>query len=241
MKKFIIFLALLYVFFACTGATIIVRGPVVNTQSGCDDCSGDLSLAHHLENVDCETGTPCGCSDNASKSLTLGSDASISTQTATNWPSDGTHSLALGTGNTTFPLNWDKNKGTISFDIYCSSYTATQNAVYIGDVDGDHVKVIMVYSDNNKVYFQIRHNWGTTWTVASAANAFTGGKVSITAKWDTTDHSGNYMALDVDGTTTYGSTAFTPVSGTYTTLVAPANASGNTCYIDNVKVYVSWQ
>jgi hypothetical protein len=209
----------------------------------CDSCTGTLVLSHHFEAESCETGTPCGCSTNATKTITLGTDAGIVSTTGTNWPSDGTNSLSLGTTATTIPITWDKTVGTVSFDVYCSTFAGNVNVLYFGNLgDGDYVKVALLGSDdNNKVYLTLRSDAGASVEVASAMTAFTGPKVSITAKWDTTTaHSTNYLSLTVDAATVTGTVQPTAVVGTFTTLNVGVEAS-SVCYVDNLKVYNTWQ
>jgi len=206
-----------------------------------DVCTDGLILSHHFEDVDCEVGSPSGCSTNATKTLTLGTDASISTQTGANWPSDGTHSLAIGSTPTTIPITWDKTQGTISFDVYASTFAGPIDILWIGDLGGDFVKVLLAGSDdNNRVNFVIRYNWDPVYEVAADMGAFSGAKISVTAKWDVNmAHSGHYMALTIDAATTYYDSQPTAVDGTYTDLNMGVNNS-SVCYIDNLKVYDYW-
>lgn len=240
---------MLVILFACGVANAQDSVMVAKKKSGttCDSCSGDLALAHHFEDATCDDNTKsvCGCSDNASKDLTLGGSAAISNTTGTNWPSDGSYSLLVDTSTeTTIPLTWDKTKGTISFDVYCSTYgAAVWGIVNIGSVAGDGIYFSLVTGDNNKVYFESRVNYGTTYTVSSAPTTFTGPKTSVMGKWDTTTaHGSNYMELYINGSLSGTPLTSQPsaINGTYTAIDV-VGAASSVCYVDNLKVYTTWQ
>jgi len=213
--------------------------------SSCDDCSGTLIASHHFENEDEEVGTPCGCNDNASGSVTLGTAASISSTSTTGWPSDGSYSLAVGTAASTIDITgWDKTEGTITFDLYTSSVegNSLETLLYIGSVGSDGIWIELAGTDDN---YKIIANWrgdNGSFSIHSSSNSTyaNGSILSITFKWDgATAHSGNYTELIVDEST-YGDEGVpSAIAGSFTTVNFIKTA--NTVLIDNFKIYSTWQ
>jgi len=107
-----------------------MSGPFMQSMvgsGGCDDCSGDLKFAWHMEDndstPDVTLGNPCGCSDGDTIGAETGSPVFSTTQ-----KSDGTYSLhinALDEGYE-FVVSGDDlieaDNVKITFDIYVVSY-----------------------------------------------------------------------------------------------------------------------
>lgn len=214
----------------------------------CDVCSGaDLSLAVHFEDDSGHavgTGSPCGCSD-ADAVYSLNSDAAESAVQK----SDGTKSLYIPT---TYDYAYfalvsedivDDAAGTITFDLRVKDTWADSvrvfdavvdppdgnNQIYCITYDGDELRCV-VEGDNSAVTV-------TTSGALLAVNTW----YSVTLKWRAgeTDPA-VYLAVGAD--TEESNTNLTPMADIPDLLrLGNSTAIGMEFYLDNVKVYKTWQ
>jgi len=132
MKK--LFIAALIILFCSpvssselTGGQL-VGGSVPAIAESCDDCSGDVKFAWHLENVDVTLGTPCGCVDADGDEIGTANGGATLSDTQ---KQDGTNSL-YNAGNDYYSFDVSSNdiidlqdQGAISFYIWVNDWTAT--------------------------------------------------------------------------------------------------------------------
>jgi phosphoribosylformimino-5-aminoimidazole carboxamide ribonucleotide (ProFAR) isomerase len=122
--------------------------------------------------------------------------------------------------------------------------TATVNIITIGSsASGDYIRFALSGTDDNwKVGIQTRSDAGPVRgaTTANWAQSV-GTKMSVIGKWDTTTaHDTYYTFISVDGTGVGNDVQPTAVVGTYTTLDI-VNENSSVCYVDNLKMYNTWQ
>lgn len=246
---------LLYTFIVCclvyTQAFAVmnpyIAGQTVVSGITCDDCSGDLSLAIHFENdTDIEVGTPCGCSD-GSTTLTLSNAVFSAAQ-----KSDGTYSLYCANAEdyATVPVsNYDiisDAAGTITFDLYIVTWTDDAHILLVFDNgDGlttDYLSVDMISLDE----LRLRYEGGNQRVSATTTdwNLSTGQWYSITVKWTQSAVNPNLSIASSAGTTATSDTDLDDigVANEWEIIyMGIQNVQNAEYYLDNIKVYNSWQ
>lgn len=129
---------------------------VVGGDSGCDDCSGTLKFAWHMEDndstPDVTLGNPCGCSDGDTIGAETGSPVFSSAQ-----KSDGTYSLHINATNEHYKfvvssddlIETDNVK--ITFDIYVVSYPV--------NTEQSHIFLRTAYNTPNSLFLGLKNGY----------------------------------------------------------------------------------
>jgi len=165
MKK--LFLAIIFCLFAISAWAM--SGPFMQSMvgsGGCDDCSGDLKFAWHMEDndstPDVTLGNPCGCSDGDTIGAETGSPVFSTTQ-----KSDGTYSLHIDALDEfyTFAVSAkdliDPDNVKITFDIYIVSYpsaTLTHEIIRATDDPTNYLRIYL-FEGNVKVRHEGQHTF----------------------------------------------------------------------------------
>lgn len=221
-------------------ATFLIEG----TPEGlCDDCSGSLKFAWHMEDNDATPdvtlGNPCGCSDGDTIGAETGSPVFSTTQ-----KSDGSYSLHINAlfERYEFAISADDiceaDNVKITFDLYIVSYPSA----------GASHNIIEVNKDGNN-YTKIRLT-GTTSSVAVEyhANGTASDYLTVavsTGAWVSCEYQAKTGIGDNDHYLKCGENSdeddddLVAMDGSLSSLVfGDTNGSGvGEYYVDNVKVY----
>jgi hypothetical protein len=224
-----------------------------------DACTSGLLFSWHMENTDVTTGGVAGgvnngCSAGDSTATANGAGVTLDTSVF----QDGAKSIksVTGAGANRYEFDWASGdilatgQGTIDFWMY-----------YTGTLAGHHPFYLIVNTDNRIYCFVDGANYlGCIWTYGAAAvNARTNANASIfpastwihcKVRWHKgTAHSGLYQKVTCDGTTgesnsnDNGTNDLGTWAGTAATFAIgdTGNGTGLTLYIDNLKIYDTWQ
>ena len=211
--------------------------------AGCDSCSGDLSLAVHFEdatNHNVTVGTPCGCSD-GDAIYTLASSAVESTTQK----SDGTYSLSIPTMADYAVFDVSTNDiftpvaGTLVFDMYVTTW-ANYTVLFTARYNATNYLTVTILDDS-----EIRARYsgaGTVITVeTSGASLVVNTWYTITVKWRQADLNPN-LSINANTQTTTDNTNLTAWDASATNIwLGDIDVAGWALFIDNVKVYNTWQ
>lgn len=116
------------------------------TSNYCDDCSGDLMMSVHFENLDITSGTPCGCLDGGDSTMTAAGDGNATLSGVRK--SDGTYSGLYPDGNEYHLLSsatsaqFSRSEGKLIMDIYVGTFIANAN-VFKAYNGTDHLTIRM--------------------------------------------------------------------------------------------------
>lgn len=215
----------------------------------CDDCSGDLSFACHWEGsdasdrLDIETGNPCGCSDGDTTGTIEGTATTSNSQ-----KSDGSYSVHIPTCSdeiqydiTSEDIAQD-NAGTITFDIYIVSWVddARLCTVWVDNDETNAIYIMMRSSDEIRLRYVGNNNAQAA--VTNGANLSLNTWYSVTAKWrhGATDPS---LYIDVNSVSASNNNDLVAFSSSPNQLsIGDTQTTGAPeYYIDNFKVYKTWQ
>lgn len=229
-----------------TGGRAAIDGGGGVIVGGCDDCSGDLSLAYHCEQDDVTGGTPCGCSDGdstATRNDFAVYDATIQTNGTSSldaadkkkWAEfDNTEGGAESIAHDT--------AGTITFDLYITTFVAGGRPVQFRDAlagNADELRLFL-FNDND---LQLSY-YGNGVEVAVSSVAFNLALTtwySVTIKWrlGAADPS---LSLEANSVTTTSNTDLTAVEDAWIFLgFGEASGAESDTHVDNIKVYKTWQ
>jgi hypothetical protein len=221
---------------------------------GADSCTGTLIFSWHAETTDVTTGTPVGCSvGDTTATASNGATPAISTAQF----EDGTHAAL-------FSATYDQYSFSVSTEDIIKSaagtidiwvrYPTVASSYAFSAASGTGGNAILIrLSDQGGGVFKINfdyeagaQDYNVLATLSIVANTW----YHVIAKWDHTPHSGNYQEVCADtstGTTNCQSSATdinpTPWAGAISVLnfgdYAFQGQAG--LYIDNVKIYSTWQ
>jgi hypothetical protein len=237
MKKTLFFaLAFLLISSAAWGQ-LLMQG----TKIGRVGCPADQILAAHFENNDDVTaGTPAGCTNSATTTLTKTGTAAYSATQA----SDGTYSLylAAATDKATIPTQDVRSAGTLIFDVYMASHVnwATLFHFYI---DANNKIMLELTGTSGSMMMTYKGQGATPVTATTTGIAF-GSWNTITLKWSVAGASGKYISIQHDSDTPVTSASvITVLSGTWPdlTLGDPAVTISKVGYYDKLILYNTWQ
>lgn len=221
--------------FAGGGATMMmVMGSPPVAGGTCDDCSGSRIFSWHMENINIELGTPCGCSDDATKTATYSGDFALSTDNVI----DGTYTgyRVNASDYATVPLT-----GTSTTQGYISWGMDAVNVV------SGSIKIVELYYDNNN-FFRVSQSSSDALTALYTGNG-AARQATTTALTIGNAYScyayyiqgGNpTVFIHCDGGITDGSTGLSltaMASATNSLIVGDNTAQTAAAYIDNVHVY----
>lgn len=209
-------------------------------EAVCDNCSGSLKFAWHMEDndstPDVTLGNPCGCSDGDSIGAETGSPDFSAVQ-----KSDGTYSLHVNAIDEyyTFDVSADDliepDNIKITFDIYVVSYpVATYHRCIAADLDA-----------SNHLYIRIGSTGKVQATYIGNADAEYFGVDVATGSWVSCELQ---MKTGIEGNDSYlicginsveSDLDITAMSGSMSTLSFGDNGGSNAgeYYLDNVKIY----
>lgn len=255
MKKTIIILLILLPSLCFAGlqekqCAVIAKKNAVAT----DSCTGALLFSWHMENVDVTLGGVAGGVNNG---CSVG-DTTASLTNATisgTQEKDGSYSLSSGARNyfAAFDISSEDiikhASGTIDIWVYVDTF-ASGSPVVFAYIDANNViKLHTITSGTNQ--FRLTHKAGGT--ERAATTAIDGGLAEdtwyhIIAKWDETVHTADYLSICADttnGTTNCGAgtSALGAWAGDLTVLKIgdPNLITGIATFIDNIKIYSTWQ
>jgi len=204
----------------------------------------NLLFEWHMEDLTVGSGVPYGCSD-GDITATLVSSASLTTTQS----QDGDYSLYAPTSgdHAAFTISGEDlikhSSGTIDVwvrPVTSNNYTSIVHAYYdptnhvIMDIDESSLFRMKVVSDVLSQVTSTQTITPDTW-------------YHVIAKWDAVAHGGYYIEICADttnGTTNCASsgTAFGAWAGTLTTLrIGEAAGVSSELYVDNLKIYGTWQ
>lgn len=215
-----------------------VGGGVPAAGGGGDSCTGGLLLSAHCENANVETGTPAGCSTNATKSFTFNDSMAVSTTQV----SDGTYSFYKSSTSSyqgaSIPTDVSKTAGTLVFDLYIAAHHSWGRVVQFHVDDNNYLRIEMG-SESGELYFLYK---GNTAQVFVNQTCSAGSWITVTAKYRTgaTDPS---LSLSCGGAAATTNDNLTEIVGTPSTMMI-GDTSGSWThgfYIDKLKLYDSWQ
>lgn len=213
-----------------------------DAEEGCDSCAGGLLFAWHAEDVDVTADSPCGCSA-GDTTATLNGTAAISGTQYT----DGDESLKCvdGTDYASFTITGydiaSDAAGTIVFDVYLVALD-TYQVVFQAYGDANN-RILVRVDDTNSDELEAKF-WGGGTEIGvgtTVANIQVDTWYTITFKWrqGETDPS---ISLDANGDTVTKNDNLTDPTTEWSVLHVGTYEDGvETIYIDNVKVYDSWQ
>ena len=218
-----------------------------------DSCTGGLVFSWHAENTDVTLGGVAGGVNNGC-SVGDTTATAVGASLGTTYVKDGTYSVTSAgyNKNYTFTVSTEDlinhTAGTIDTWVYVTSFGSGAEIVST-IVDGSNYIRVRQETVSTEQHFRIAHDAGGT--VRAAGDTITGGFslntwYHIIAKWDYTAHGGNYLQICANtttGTTNCGvnTNALGTWAGTISTLNVGGVSSTATEYVDNVKVYSSWQ
>ena len=133
MKNILTILLLLFLpwLSACTESEAWMSPVILGGGGGgvvCDDCSGTVGAAWHMESTAIEGGDPCGCTDNASKTVTVSGATLEGAQ-----KNDGNYSLLVNATNeyASLPITsadiYDSAQGSLEFHVYLDTTTGNND------------------------------------------------------------------------------------------------------------------
>lgn len=211
------------------------------TSSSCDDCSGSLMFAWHMDDndptPDVTLGTPCGCSDGDEIGAETGSPEFSTTQ-----KSDGTRSLRINALDEDYLfvvssddlINLDSFK--VTFDIYVVSYPGTA-AKYIeifrATSGSDYVVVVAKNGGTLNTY----HNGGATWNDLAGVTVATGSFVSCELQMKTGVAGNDSYLICGANSAEEDNDLGTAASATSLYFGDKSGDEAGEYYIDNVKIY----
>lgn len=216
--------------------------------SGGDTCGTNLLFSWHAESTNVNSGTPIGCSV-GDTTATAFSGATI---VSSNYQ-DGANSISIPTASDYYQFDWsaatpilNTNAGTV--DLWCYWTTITSAPIFFFSIDSTNR--IYVAPDVSNKYLSVNYvTDGTLRGGRTGVNAIdVGAWYHIKIRWDTTAHSGLYLKITCDTTTgesnsaDTGTTAFTATHGsTGTVNFGDFAGSGGVFFLDNIKIYNTWQ
>jgi hypothetical protein len=213
----------------------------------CDSCTGNLIFTTHFEGTgelgtdfNITIGNPCGCNTNADKTISYYSEA-VNSLTQ---KSDGSYSFYRAGAGDYAEISTDVSKtaGTLTFDIYLVSNIAAWDSFISILVSSGNYIYFGVNDPATRTHYEYKGN-NTSKYSDYVAGFTTGVWHSIVLKWSTTGVDGKYLYIQMDGGTakTYSS-AITEIVGTPSLItIGGSSASASVYYIDNIKLWNSWQ
>jgi hypothetical protein len=217
-----------------------------NVAATGDSCTGALKLSAHFENSDTITsGTPAGCNSNADTTWALAS-AHLSYST-TNNQTPGSYDLfidnSVGYNDAYADITADGSStaGTIIFDIYVTTAIATIPIITLAADVNNKIEVLWAADARN---IKLDYTGGGSGVSATSTDNYltTGSWHTVTAKWDVNGAT-NRLSIQIDSNAAVVSTSTLPAfTGTPSALrIGVAAYQSLVYYVDNLKVYSSWQ
>lgn len=225
-----------------------------SASASTDSCTGTLLFSWHMENTDVTLGGVAGGVNNG---CSVGdTTATLTSATiSTTQKNDGSKSLSCGARNyfAAFDISSEDiikhAAGTIDIWVYVDTFASGSPIVYAYIDASNVIKLHTITSGTNQ--FRLTHKAGGT--ERAATTAVSGGLTEdtwyhIIAKWDETVHTADYLNICADGTngTTNcgaGTSALGTWAGDLTALRIgdPNLVTGIATFIDNIKIYSTWQ
>jgi len=243
MKKLILVLMLALIpGLSLAGSQEIQSVVMMAKAQGGDSCTGDLLFSWHMENTTVTSGTPAGCSAGDTTATTV-SGAELSAT----YKSDGTYSASIPTSGDRFTFTASggdiakRAAGTISFDLYLSTTPAT-GAILVSLHDTISGKRIDVKIGSATDEIGIRYASATdTSATTTTANLTTGVWYSVVAKWDVA--AGTKLSVSANSATATSTMAITQLANEIDSVAVGDSFTQTTngYYIDNLKIYGTWQ
>ena len=242
-----ILLTAVFVFLSVTyGQCASLIGSGIPVEAGEVVCTGGANPIFYwdMEHItDVTSGTPAGCSAGDDVGLNVNAELSTTAGTVTN----GTYSILFPTGydHVEFDVSSgdiiDGDEGTITFDVTCADWSI--EPALFRSTDGTVDNMILVRVDNSTVRAEYDGS-GTGLNITHGNTPLTNNqKYSVEYKWriGTTNPS---VSLNIDdGTAVTSDTDLTQMSSSLTKLFIGNQGfpAASNCWIDNLKVYDSWQ
>lgn len=241
---------------AASAQVVRIPGPGGNTATA-DSCTGNLLFSWHFEDTTVTSGSPGGCSVGDTTATATGTGTTLSATQFEDGAKAGYFPDAADGGGTNRYYTFDvaaedivkNNQGTIDLWIYVTTFV-NGGVVFDTAADGNNGIGLSETTASTINQFRIDVNAGGTFrhaTTTFASNFLLNTWYHVIAKWDHTAHSSNYIQICADtttGTTNCGvtTTALGTWAGTLASEIWGNQGSGaTTFYIDNVKVYGTWQ
>lgn len=211
----------------------------ITLSPGCDSCNSPQVLGAHFENNDdIRIGTPRGCSSSGAFTWTkFGASYSTSNKT------DGTYCLYLADDSdyATIPTPDIRTAGTIIFDFYVPTWVNYMTVIQWYIAGSDRIFFELFTAGTAQFYYKgnnVAKSISVTDLPAAAAH-------TVTLKWSVAGVGGKYLSAKVDAwAAVEGADAITQLVGTWPLFSLGHNVNANSSivsYIDNLKVYDSWQ
>jgi hypothetical protein len=230
-----------------------VAGGGVAASCTADSCTGGLLFSWHCENadvtLDSSGGTatcPLGCSA-GDTTATATSSATLSTAQY----QDGGYSCSFPTAGDYYSFTISSEdiaksaEGTVILYIYVSTYASGSGVFDIYYDANNRVRITMQTSTYYK--FKLDHVAASTtrsvWTL-NTSNFALNTWLKITAKWKKGGQGGVYQYISINDTDagTQTSSDFGDFASPPTSLrIGEMQGNSSAYYIDNVKIYSTWQ
>jgi len=220
-------------------------GVVDDGGAGCDSCTGDLTFSWHMEDTDVTSGTPCGCSA-GDTTATLNNSAAISSAQA----QDGTNSLYCPSGSST-PANAEfsntsnaiiqPDAGTVTFYVYVTSFVAGTRLWTMWTGPTDNIQCYMTGTGDGNIDILLWYRGTGSANVTANSNLSLNTWYQVTCKWreGAADPS---IYVEANSASAQSDTDLSGASDDGTFYVGNNDGSKvGDFYIDNMKVYNSWQ
>lgn len=231
-------------------------GAVAGGGVATDSCTANLLFSWHMESTDVTTGGVAGGVNNGcSLGDTTATASGVGTAISASQFEDGSNSASFPGSNRQYQFTISAEDiikhtaGTIDVWVRVATY-GDQTFIVSSAVDASNQIYIQMRTLSTVNQFWLIHAAGAT--TRSAITSF-GASFSlntwyhIIAKWDTSVHGSDFSSICADtttGTTNCGTNtnALGTWVGTLTTLIwGDNNAGGATFFVDNAKVYGTWQ
>jgi hypothetical protein len=214
----------------------------VSSPSG--NCTSPQFFGWSMENTNVTLGTPPGCTNNATTSVTL-TGATIASDAST--VEDGTYAIKLIQNSTgTIPITYGGTGEEGTFDVWIYWTGDTGQNYQIVELKYDANNWIAIKYTNSSEKFYLGYTGTSTYISITSATTITtpAAMHHVVAKWSRSKSGGTYtLSLQVDAETPVTSTAaLNAMAGVPTTLTLYGTATYNvTYYADLLKVYNTWQ
>lgn len=226
-----------------------IAGAVASAGIAADSCTSNLLISWHAETTtvtetDSPQTVPAGCSVGDTTAAAASGAELSETQKKT-----GAKSVYAPTANDYYGFSVSSEDivkhaaGTVDFWVYVK--TAVESDYFFqatGDADN---QIYLLLKDLAEDQFRLVHVSGTT--ARTATSTVSGGVqvdtwYHIIAKWDETAHGANYLSLCVDTTAGTGGCGYaTSALGTWAGTLSALRFGAYVSYIDDIKVYGTWQ
>lgn len=233
--------------------------PIVGRSSAAsaatDSCTGNLLFSWHMEDTDVTLGGVAGGVNNGcSAGDTTMTATGAGTELSSTVYKDGAKAIYAPGTNHYYEASVTSgdivkyDAGTVDLWVYVTTFSSGAYSFFTQVSDTSNSIQVRQQTATTQ-QFRLTHTAGGT--TRSATTAISGGFANDTwyhviAKWDTTAHGSDYGSICADTTTgTSNCGVFTSALGTWAgdITVVRFGQAGNatTQYIDNVKVYSTWQ